>query len=305
MNSHYDPIREHLAELALDGVADEESGDVEAPTGHFYRVGRYVVVTDSRGFSELHDCGTAASAAAYFDGLELDYAMCSTTSDAEQAPRRLRRGASPVPQPSGGTDVPQDLGSSPQRAERAERLGRGEHPRRGRLHVGVLVSDYTFNQEILNALPPLAYGSHEEGDAAVCAMEALARACGLGTTDAPECASPVIGAFTRAFNDWLPSGADRDRLIRPLLPLMVGTADDGLDEKRAFMCADRAVRVFAPLALDVAGLADEAAELRSLPEIRDAESAARLAESAARSAAWSARLAAEAADLLRELCTIA
>jgi hypothetical protein len=55
----------------------------------------------------------------------------------------------------------------------------------------------------------------------------------------------------------------------------------------AFKCADRAVRVTAPLALESAGLPLEAKKLRALPEIVD-EKTANAAESAARSAAESA-----------------
>jgi hypothetical protein len=158
-----------------------------------------------------------------------------------------------------------------------------------------------LNQSILDALPPLAAGGHSDDDKAVCAMEALARACGLGTTDSPGCASPVIGAFCRSLNDSLPNDGERDRLIRPLLPLMVGTADDGKDAVRMYLCADRAVRVFAADALESAGLLDEAKKLRAVAPVVDAASAARSAaaaaaeSAAARPAAWSAAAAAAAA----------
>lgn len=48
------------------GVTDEVSGDVEAPTGHFYRVDRWIVTTDSQGFRELDEYETAELAAAVF-----------------------------------------------------------------------------------------------------------------------------------------------------------------------------------------------------------------------------------------------
>lgn len=50
----------------VDTVADETSGDVEAPTGWFARCGRYVVSTDSQGFWYADRYTTRALAAAAF-----------------------------------------------------------------------------------------------------------------------------------------------------------------------------------------------------------------------------------------------
>lgn len=61
-----------------------------------------------------------------------------------------------------------------------------------------------------------------------CAMEVVAWLAGLGHTDAPECASPVLRSYTISLNDqW-----DEETLIEeliPFLPRMVGTAGDGQD----------------------------------------------------------------------------
>jgi hypothetical protein len=46
------------------GVADESTGSVDAPTGHLIRVGRFVVVTDGQGFTELATFSDIPSAVA-------------------------------------------------------------------------------------------------------------------------------------------------------------------------------------------------------------------------------------------------
>lgn len=56
--------------IYMDGCADQVSGDVEAPTGHFYRVGRQIVDTDSRGFHNYNSYTTEAEAEAEFDRLD-------------------------------------------------------------------------------------------------------------------------------------------------------------------------------------------------------------------------------------------
>lgn len=46
----------------------------------------------------------------------------------------------------------------------------------------------------------LAFGGHDPGDD-MCVMEAVAYLAGEPWSDRPECASPVIGAFLRSWND--------------------------------------------------------------------------------------------------------
>lgn len=114
----------------------------------------------------------------------------------------------------------------------------------------------------------LDQGSHTDfNPKSCCAMELAAHLAGLPHSDSPPCTSPVIAAYVRTLNDRMPSDV-RNELLLPLIPQLLGTANaDG--QVAAFMCADRAVRVFAPLALDAAGLPDEATKLRELPEIVD------------------------------------
>jgi hypothetical protein len=48
------------------GFADEESGNVEAPCGHFFRVEHWIVTTDSQGFHNVETfCSIQASMVAF------------------------------------------------------------------------------------------------------------------------------------------------------------------------------------------------------------------------------------------------
>jgi hypothetical protein len=55
------------------GFADQRSGDVESPTGHFYRVHRWVVTTDSQGFNEVAEFDSEAEARERFSTLDDEY----------------------------------------------------------------------------------------------------------------------------------------------------------------------------------------------------------------------------------------
>jgi len=142
-------------------------------------------------------------------------------------------------------------------------------------------------------------GSHHNFDNGHCAMEVVAWLAGLGHTDAPDCASKVLRAFTLSINDEWPK--EKRQELKPFLPRMVGTGDDGKDEQRSYIALDWLIRTFTPAWLDLAGLTEEAQELRDLrrivdmvaaeaagPVVRKAEQKASAAWSAARSAAWSA-----------------
>lgn len=100
--------------------------------------------------------------------------------------------------------------------------------------------------------------------------------------------SPVLAAYVRTLDDAIPE-EPRQRL-KPYLPRLINTAGDAaLDRRRAYLAADTAVRVFAPMALDAAGLRDEAETLRSLAPVTDTETAQRAAEAVA--AEWAAAAA--------------
>jgi hypothetical protein len=137
-------------------------------------------------------------------------------------------------------------------------------------------------------------GPHASREAGMCAMEWVAYLANEPHTDQPACVSPVLKSFCIAFNDALPD--DRRQRLRPYLTRCIGTAGDGLDERRAWMCTDWLVTEYAPAWLDLAGLHDHAQNLRALaitnataakaalPAIREA----RKAMSAARAAAGDA-----------------
>lgn len=155
-------------------------------------------------------------------------------------------------------------------------------------------------ERVLNELS-LKSGSHSP-DSKMCVMEAVAYVSGESWTDSPDCVSRVLGAFMRVWNDALPSDADRDRLLKPLIPRLVGTANGAeLETRRALMATDWLVRVHTPTWLRIAGLVSQAESLEKLPEItsikqilstRGPLQAARKAAAAARDAAWAARDAA-------------
>jgi len=138
----------------------------------------------------------------------------------------------------------------------------------------------------------LSTGSHPAPtgpDDEMCIMEALAYVRGIPHTDHPACVSTYLGAFGRTLNDRLPDDA-RQQLVR-LIPLLPGTAEDGLDERRRWIAADYSTRALAPKWLDRAGLTGHAETLRSLPPIvnRDTYNGAYSAASAVRDAAWELR----------------
>lgn len=56
-----------LEEIYMNGMADRVSGDVEAPTGHFYLVDCQIVTTDSQGFTGVETFGSNAEAEEEFN----------------------------------------------------------------------------------------------------------------------------------------------------------------------------------------------------------------------------------------------
>jgi len=152
----------------------------------------------------------------------------------------------------------------------------------------------------------LRSGAHASASDGVSLMEAVSDLAGEPWSNSPSCTSPVLAVYARSLNDGLPD--DERQRLKVYIPRLVGTAEPGLELRRAFICADAAVRVFAPLALAAAGLGEEAAKLSALAPVdpesaESARSAADSAESAARSEAslapWSSaesmRTAAESA----------
>ena len=138
-------------------------------------------------------------------------------------------------------------------------------------------------------------GSHSPGSDRMCVMEAVALLAGEGWTDHPACASPVIGAFLRSWNDSLPD--DERQHLKQYIPRLVGSK--GTDEQetdRAWLATDWLIRVQAPAWLRLAGMADQADLLAAMqpvnpetcPSIMPALKAVRSDAAAARAAARAA-----------------
>ena len=147
-----------------------------------------------------------------------------------------------------------------------------------------------INAERLAKVMALALesGSHADFERGMCVMEAVSYVAGEPWSDAPSCASPVITAFMVSWNDSL-AAEPRNRLLKPLIPLLVGTrASDEVEERRSYMALDWLIRVFTPQWLE------HAQALRELGAIVDMAGAAaagekmRPARDAARAAAWAA-----------------
>src|SRR5579862_1591632 len=155
--------------------------------------------------------------------------------------------------------------------------------------------------ERLAEVVTLKEGSHDAG-VAFCVMEAVAYVAGEPWSDSPACSCPVISTFMRSWNDALPTDEDRDRLLLPLIPKLIGTkSTPAVEQRRATMAADWLVRVHTPAWLRAAKLNDQAALLEALPEITDFAQCPALmptleavrrdaaaARDAARDAAWDA-----------------
>jgi len=118
-------------------------------------------------------------------------------------------------------------------------------------------------------------GSYKQGTA--CVMSAavakyrLSKGESLGSaTDELECACPVIRAILIGVNDdpsWK-SSEERTELLTPWTDKVIDSRVDlALTIKRAFLLADRSVRVFAPIALKSVELIQEAEHLQSLQAI--------------------------------------
>jgi len=152
----------------------------------------------------------------------------------------------------------------------------------------------------------LKTGAHAPNETEMCVMEAVAFIAGEKWSDSPQCASPVIAAFMRSYND---SVNDEIRQsLKQYIPRLIGTRGSAaVEERRSLMAADWLARVHTPAWLRLAGLNVQAEALETLPEItsmaqipsikgpieaaRESSSAARdaagaAAGAAARAAAW-------------------
>ena len=117
----------------------------------------------------------------------------------------------------------------------------------------------------------LKSGSHSSAEAGLCAMEWVSYLAGEAHSDSPVCVSPILRSFCIDLNDsW--DDEMRQRL-RPYLARCIGTADDGRDEQRGYLCLDWQIRTYLPAWLRLAGLTDEAERIEALEPITDLRSA--------------------------------
>ncbi|MCJ2058667.1 hypothetical protein MKL09_19190 [Methylobacterium sp. J-048] len=127
-------------------------------------------------------------------------------------------------------------------------------------------------------IPTLAAGTQEGRDGAMCALEAVADLASELHSDQPACASPSIAAFIRTWSDGLPQ-AERDGLILPLVPRLVGTnGSEALERRRIAMVADWLVRSHVPAWFRLAKLNVEADELADRAELTDVADLASLCD---------------------------
>src|SRR5436305_15248009 len=139
----------------------------------------------------------------------------------------------------------------------------------------------------------LGTGSHSTPKDGMCFMEMVAWFANEEHSDQPACACPILGGYGMRLNDAMP-GDLRDELLKPLIPMIAGTAgsyDDRL--KRGQFLALWSVNKILPIALRAIGLEDHAAACQSAPDLSAADAAADAA--AADAAAYAARAAADAA----------
>ena len=123
----------------------------------------------------------------------------------------------------------------------------------------------------------LSRGSHGSREAGMCAMELVAYVANEPHSDHPQCACPVITQFCISLNDrW--DDETRNRLLKPVLPLVVGTrSTSAIENQRAIMIYDWLTRTYTPAFLELCEATKaDAATVRALPEIVD-EASARLA----------------------------
>lgn len=63
------------------GASDEHDGDAESPQGHFYRVDRWIVTTNSQGFKSIEEYANCTDAHDAFDATQHDYSEWARDDD--------------------------------------------------------------------------------------------------------------------------------------------------------------------------------------------------------------------------------
>lgn len=84
----------------------------------------------------------------------------------------------------------------------------------------------------LASVTMLQAGSHATKQQLMCVMEAVAYVAGEEWSDRPVCACPIITRAAIRLNDSILSNVVRDQLLRPLIPLLIGTRSTPAVERR-------------------------------------------------------------------------
>ncbi len=126
----------------------------------------------------------------------------------------------------------------------------------------------------------LTVGDHTNPSDGLCFMEMVAWFAGEEHSDKPECACPVLGAYAICLNDRMPDGL-RDRLLKPLVPMISGTRDSASELPRAEFLAMWAVNRTLPIILRKHGLADHATACENARTLDECKAAADAADYAA------------------------
>jgi len=113
----------------------------------------------------------------------------------------------------------------------------------------------------------LGSGAHTSWKRGACELEAVAYVAGEAWSDHPACASPVIGAFLRSWNDQL-DDTTRQTLKQYIARLVGSAGTPEQEDQRAWMALDWLVRTYTPAWLRLAGLNAQAATMAGLPEFR-------------------------------------
>jgi hypothetical protein len=149
----------------------------------------------------------------------------------------------------------------------------------------------------------LLRGAHAKREKGVCLMEAVAWFANEPHSAHPQCASPALTSFGIALNDSFP--ADQRQKLKDCIPLLVGTRNAELEQKRVYFLATQAIKVFTPIALRAAArampetLKEHAAKMTAeavkLEALHDIDSSTAADAAAAATAAAAARAADAAA----------
>lgn len=138
-------------------------------------------------------------------------------------------------------------------------------------------------------------GAHESPEQGMCFMEMVAWFAGEKHSDKPDCASNVLGTYGIGLNDRMPDDV-RDRLLKPVVPMIAGTFDPANEQPRAKFLAMWSVNKVLPIILRLRGYEELAVRCEAAKDLVEARSAAYAADAATYATAYATYAAAYAAN---------